>query len=154
MDALIWANTKGRTTGLEMPVKATAEYYIFHCAKITTGGVITVIHPELEGLVYSEIGTIGTDMDISGGTLTNAGYYIEWDSDEYVGRKQVGPNYKQVFRVRASKVGSDSKIAYSGWIHYGYDESTPNIWVLMTSRGELPAWVSQTFGAFLDQYHD
>ena len=154
MDALIWANTKGRTTGSEMSVKATAEYYIFHCAKRTTVGGTTVIHPELEGLVYSEIGTIGTDMDISGGTLTNAGYYIEWDSDEYVGRKQVLFDYKQVFRVRASKVGSDSKIAYSGWIYYGYDESTPNIWVLMTSRGEIPAFVSQTFGAFLDEYHD
>lgn len=157
MDALIWANTKGRTTGSEKPVKATAEYYIFHCAKRTTGGVtpvIQVIYPELEGLVYSEIGTIGTDMDISGGTLTNAGYYIEWDSDEYVGRKQVLFDYKQVFRVRASKVGSNSKIAYSGWIYYGYDESTPNIWVLMTLSGEIPALVSPTFGAYLDEYHD
>ena len=154
MDALRWAETKGHTTGSEMPVKATAEYYIFHCAKRTTGGVTTVIHPELDGLVYSETGTIGIDMDITGGTLANAGYYIEWDSDEYVGRKQVLFYYMQVFRVRASKVGSDNKIAYSGWIYYGYDESTPSVWVLTTSSGALIALDRQTFGAYLDQYHD
>ena len=154
MDATRWAETKGRTTGSEMPVKATAEYYIFHSAKRTTGGVTTVIHPELDGLVYSETGTIGIDMDITGGTLANAGYYIEWDSDEYVGRKQVLSYYMQVFRVRASKVGSDNKIAYSGWIYYGYDESTPSIWELTTSSGSLIALDRQTFGAYLDEYHD